>query len=98
MTTQKQPAPTDPKQLAPENLRVAKIVAQKIASEDKQLCLFHVVHEIPKVVSALPDQHKFTANELVELQVPCNGTALFGVVTPDHPLFGVGLVCELHSR
>ena len=90
----------EPKETAPKKQRVAKIVPTQIqiGSAEKKFCIFNTVQEIPKVVLALPAQHKFDAKELAELQVPCNGTALFGIVTPNHPLFGVGLVCETHSR
>ena len=75
----------EPKETAPKKQRVAKIVPTQLSSEEIKFCIFNTVQEIPKVVLALPAQHKFDAKELAELQVPCNGTALFGIVTPNHP-------------
>ena len=32
------------------------------------------------------------------MQIPCGGTALYGVVTPHHPLYGMALVCARHAK
>ena len=45
-------------------------------------CLFSRVQEIPKIMRALPTQHKLNEKELADLQVSC--IALFGIVTPNH--------------
>ena len=81
----------------PKKPRFEHITPSLIAPEDKKSCLFTKVHEIPKLVLALPSQYEFTDKNMADLQVSCGGTALFGVVTPNHPLYGLPLVCERHK-
>ena len=78
--------------------RVPKITPVVLAPEEKTFCLFHQVHLIPRVVLAYPSHYQFTEKDLQGLQSPCNGTALFGIVTQNHPLFALPIVCENHSK
>ena len=50
------------------------------------------------MVLAYPSHYQFTEKDLQGLQSPCNGTALFGIVTQNHPLFALPIVCENHSK
>ena len=94
----KEPPPPPPTKLPPQKKqRLPKIIPTVLSAEDKKFCIFHTVPDIPQVVQSIPDQYDFTAKELADLAVPCNGLALHGVVTPNHPLYGVPLVCDRHK-
>ena len=94
----KEPPPPPPTKLPPQKKqRLPKIIPTVLSAEDKKFCIFHTVPDIPLVVQSIPDQYDFTAKELADLAVPCNGLALHGVVTPNHPLYGVPLVCDRHK-
>ena len=105
---------TDPKEITPNDKtdeppskkvraeakkpRIPKFTPVHIPLEERKFCIFHEILEIPLLICNLPELHGFTEEELDALKFACNGSGLYGVVTPDHVLYGQPLVCERHMR
>ena len=95
---------TNPKEPAPpikvpekKKARIPKIVPTVVTAENKKSCLFRTVQPIPHLVQAIPEQYDFSPKEIADLSVSCGGVALNGVVTENHPLYGIPLVCDKHK-
>ena len=77
--------------------RIPKVIATPVRPEDRRFCIFHEFIPIPKMVSNLPGQFNFSQEEMVALSSRCGGSALYGVVNSEHPLYSQPLVCAKHS-
>ena len=82
----------------PKKPKIPKFEPVLVPPEARKFCYFHKVPEIPPALLSIPEVHKFSQDEVAALRIPCKGSALWGVVTPNHPMYGVPVVCEHHAR
>ena len=92
----KDPDPHPPKKVRKEKAQLFEPI--QIPLEARKFCFFHEPPQLPSIVHTLPEANGFTKEDIEALKKTCNGSALFGVVTVGHPLYGLPLVCEKHSR
>ena len=77
--------------------RLPKFQPVHVTLEERKFCFFHDVAELPIAAVSMPDLYDLKPKDVESLKIGCSGSALFGVVTPGHPLFGVPLVCANHK-